>query len=146
MKHATWFRLLLRAVGVGLVAYSVQWVVALLLLVLQIGAGEEFDEPMQFWEWLSYLGPLLQFALGLYLFFNPKWLMKVCIDDITYCCPACRFDLRGLAAPLACPECGVRLPGDIPPPPLPGTSEPGSTSAKGENSHNLAEEPSGPVA
>ncbi len=120
MKHAPWFRLLLRVVGIVLVAYSVHWILGLLTMIVQEAAGHgDFDEPMDVWGWLSYLGPVLQFALGLYLFFNPKWLMKVCIDDITYRCPACRFDLRGLTAPLACPECGVRLPGDIPPPPLP---------------------------
>jgi hypothetical protein len=156
MKHVAWFRLVLRVVGIVLVALSAPSIVSVIASLLyaawsylradpmDVNTGAELTEAVLGVVWS--LGTIGELALGLYLFLNPKWLMKVCIEDITYRCPACRFDLRGLTAPLACPECGVRLPGDIPPLPLPVTSEPGSTSAKAEKSYNSGEEPSGPVA
>lgn len=131
MKHAPWLRLVFRVVGVLLIALSLPTVASLITGIVSAFWNQMRADPLNApaHSWLAYavgvfvasIGALAQLALGLYLFINPRWLMKVCIDDITYRCPACRADLRGVTAPLACPTCGVRLPGDIPPGPLSGS-------------------------
>lgn len=119
MKHAGWFRLLLRVVGIVLVAYSAQYFVGLVIIVLQRLRDGLFDSHIEFdlWLILSYISPALQLALGLYLFINPAWLMRASIADLQHHCPACWYDLRASPHVPNCPECGVRLPTRDPEPP-----------------------------
>lgn len=155
MKHAAWFRLLLRVIGILLVALATPQVVSVVVRLLIVGRNRMRADPLDpaiqseltnvLISLLYSVGTISQLALGLYLFFNPMWLMKVCIDDITYRCPACRYDLRGHTAPLACPECGVRLPGDVPPPTL--TPAAGSQNTLGPGMIPTSrEQPTGPSA
>lgn len=163
MKHTPWFKLLLRVVGVLLIAYSVPGTFHTLAYAVWITDNSASSTASMTYTIVEGIGYVIQLGIGLYLLFDARWLIRVCIADATTRCPACRYDLTGMT-PVVCPECGQKLPADIfvherslwsssrsggrspPPPPLPGTSEPGSTSAKAEKSYNSGEEPSGPVA
>ncbi len=122
MKHAGWYRLLLRVVGLILVAYAAPYFIGLFVLVAEHwdgGSYRDTSEITNVWSLLGYISPALQLALGLYLFINPAWLMRASIADVQGHCPACWYDLRVSPNLTTCPECGVRLPSRDPEPPEP---------------------------
>jgi hypothetical protein len=126
MKHKTWFRLVLKAIGVYLVVNGIPD------LVLQAGSmliqfssltGQTMPTgwtPMQQLPWMIVQGLhwMLQLGLGFYLLFGGEWIVNNVIPSNRPYCPECGYDLsksRGVR----CPECGVTLPRDAAPPSTP---------------------------
>jgi hypothetical protein len=80
MTDATWFRLLLRAVGVLLLGLSLPTLIDRMAslagaLMAPAYSGRDFS-----WTWILWLaGPLLQFGLAGYLIIGPSRLERMCM-------------------------------------------------------------------
>ena len=111
MKHKTWFRLMMKAVGVALVGFALPGVASWIAKIIRLWDGNPGAGLLSLFAsnpW--YIGTLLQFALGLYLFFGGKWIVNLAIPSNRPYCPNCGYDV-GKAKGGTCPECGVPLPG-----------------------------------
>ena len=112
----TWFRLTVRGIGVFLVAWPIPDVIGYAAQTLWYIAGDQFNAPGMDWWYLSgAIGPLAQAAIGIYLIFGARPLIKYCTRGALGLCPACNYDVRDVPG-AACPECGVPLPGRPTPP------------------------------
>lgn len=113
MKHKTWFRLVLKAIGVLLIGFSLPTVGrAVGELIYAYLEGNQFaGYPANYWivQSLYYGGTFVQFLLGLYLFFGGKWLVNMAIPSNRPYCPECGYDLSRCKG-AQCPECGIALP------------------------------------
>jgi hypothetical protein len=124
MKHKTWFRLVLKAIGVLLIGLSITPLAQSLLSIIVYGsdlwtiwspysmnttpASRTASEIL--WGIAHMILPAgLQLALGLYLLCRGKWLVDKCIPSNRAYCPDCGYDLSSSAG-TNCPECGVTLP------------------------------------
>jgi hypothetical protein len=128
MKHKTWFRLVLKAIGILLIGLSIrEGTIFVWALALQIIDGMAMD-------WGSYMigygvGHGLSLALGMYLFFDGEWLVNYVIPSNRDYCPNCGYDVSESPLAKRCSECGAILPADdtrtapAPPQPRPGTDE-----------------------
>lgn len=54
-----------------------------------------------------WIGPASQFALGVYLLFFGKRVVRWCLRGLDGKCPRCGYDLQGVRGDV-CPECGLR--------------------------------------
>lgn len=120
MKHKTWFRLVLQAIGVLLVGLSLPDVFTTVLRVIYIATDDQFSANIgtpQWWTWGSFVAPMLQFAFGLYLMCGGGWILNKIIPSNRAYCPECGYDLTRSKSE-RCPECGVTLP----------TAPPGTTN------------------
>ncbi len=125
MKHKTWFRLVLKAIGILLIgqwlnefANSIWW-----LLDVVISGGDlyrgyannpyytapttDYREAVRLT--FEFIGPILPFVFGLYLLFGGKWLVDKIIPSNRPYCPNCGYPLTDTASE-QCPECGIALP------------------------------------
>ena len=113
MKHKTWFRLVLKAIGVLLVGSALPnfietWFSAVWWIVEPTGTYLQ-----NYPQWLLMVKPAAvtcQFVLGLYLFFGGHWVINKCIPSNRPYCPECGYDLSHNSPLTNCPECGVTLP------------------------------------
>lgn len=112
MKYKTLFRMLLKVLGVwvfveglfGLVNMGLSWYVTSLYQPIP---------PLRFSEqwWVSVeplAAPLVQIAIGLYLFFGGAWVANRAFPSNRPYCAECGYDLRGSAE--RCSECGAAVP------------------------------------
>lgn len=114
MKHKTWFRLVLKAIGIYLLAQSIPNLVSMgyslvteLSHIASVGSG-----PMT-GNWAQYmvramLPVALQFGIGCYLLFRGQWIVNLCIPSNRPYCPDCGYDISKSHGAV-CPECGARL-------------------------------------
>ena len=109
MKDPVWFKLLVRGIGILLVAQSVPPIFS------AIGAAtilfkEGWTNPGQNY-WVSITahgaGGLVQGVFGLYLLVGAPRLVRYCIRQVGTRCPGCDYDIRGLKG--TCPECGLAI-------------------------------------
>ena len=118
MSDYSWFKLLVRAIGlllVGLALPQVPVAVAWLIYALT-------EEGGGFSEWAlrilpMFAGPALQIAFGLYLLLGAERLIARFIRDIRGHCACCGYDLASLTAD-KCPECGAAITPAPPSPPF----------------------------
>lgn len=111
MKHKTWFRLVLKAIGVLTVGTAIPVLIwsgtEVALSVWGVGSGLGMGEMM-----ISYfVGSAAQVIFGLYLFFGGEWIVNMVIPSNRPYCPNCGYDVSR-ATSGRCPECGVALPSD----------------------------------
>ncbi|MCH8344127.1 MAG: hypothetical protein IH983_09070 [Planctomycetes bacterium] len=122
MKHKTWFRLVLKAIGVLLVGLSLPDIVKLVAQMGHFSVSRSFASgrfpvpppPNWWWVWnlvAEAIGHLLELGVGLYLLLGGKWIVNLCIPSNRPYCPECGYDLSK-ATSANCPECGVKLPRD----------------------------------
>ncbi len=114
MKHKTWFRLVLKAIGVLLIGLTIPTLADVVFIIIHdwIVAARPLLIPRSFGRPLiAIVGPMLQFIFGLYLLFGGKWIVNLCIPSNRPYCPECGYDLSK-ATSANCPECGVKLPRD----------------------------------
>jgi hypothetical protein len=100
MKYKTLFRLLLKAIGVWLFGSSLSQLVLYSTYLFQGFPSQPYVYLMR------VLGPLLQIAFGLYLFFGGKWLADRAIPGNRPFCHECGYDLTGAVGNI-CVECGT---------------------------------------
>jgi hypothetical protein len=121
MKHKTWFRLALKAIGVLLIGWNIPATVQTLIQLIQYGNLFSFITPYSMSTpptqttaevvWSIVLGSspyLLQMVFGLYLFFGGKWIVNRAIPSSRPYCPGCGYELSNSTTAI-CPECGERL-------------------------------------
>jgi hypothetical protein len=115
VKHKTWFRLVMKAIGVLLIGLSLPMLAQHLggfmrMYNTQGGLGT-WAAPISIWEHLLWLliGYVLQLAFGLYLLFGGRWLVNLCIPSNRPYCPECGYDLSHNKEAARCPECGVAV-------------------------------------
>lgn len=119
MKHKTWFRLVIKAIGLLLIGLSLPGLVTFFGLFIVLLTASPFGAMgpvgQSGWMWSMYLAPysgsIVQLAIGVYLLFGGKWIVNVCIPSNRPYCPECGYDLSK-ATSENCPECGVKLPRD----------------------------------
>lgn len=113
MKHKTWFRLVVRAIGLAFIGMSLpMFVHACVFMVDQLLQGG-----MSFSFAVAYLaGSVVEAAFGAYLFFGGEWIVNKVIPSNRPYCPNCGYDLSHNTGE-RCSECGVTLPLREAPPP-----------------------------
>ncbi len=124
MKHKTWFRLVLKAIGIFLLATgavgvvdSVSRSVGTVIFYgpfMPGGSGSSFDlqQMLAYALFNGVVGGIARLGIGAYLLFGAAKLVNLCIPSNRPYCPHCGYDVRGVGDDL-CPECGVRLPADL---------------------------------
>jgi hypothetical protein len=115
MKYKTWFRLVLKAIGVLLIG------LALPSLVREVGSmflyqsmfatnpGTLQLDDITAWLW-SLSPPVIQMAIGLYLILGGAWVTNLCVPSNRPYCPECGYDLSQATSRERCTECGITLP------------------------------------
>ena len=107
MKYKTLFRMLLKAIGVWVFAEGISSFGGSLLFYLgslfldrpgQVAFSEGFP--------LYLVHPVVQIAIGLYLFFGGTWIVDKAIPGNRPYCHECGYDLTD-AAGNVCAECGT---------------------------------------
>lgn len=117
MKHKTWFRLVMKVIGIALIAWSVPDVFQVLAWYVEMGRSDRWSAaPGGGMETVDYilrgvylLSPSIRLAFGLYLLFGGEWLINKIIPSNRPYCPECGYDLSH-ARDERCPECGIVLP------------------------------------
>ena len=111
MKHKTWFRLVIKAIGVLLIGVSLPEAYTSLLqigyAVTEQGAIMTAPYPT-WWTICAPLAPFVQFAFGVYLLCGAPWLVNKVIPSNRPYCPECGYDLTRFSGD-RCPECGVAV-------------------------------------
>ena len=116
MKHKTWFRLVLKAIGVLLIGLALPEVATLLS---KVGYRTMYGDPFGgtgtltrpttvYWDMVAYVRAFVQLGLGLYLLFGGRWIADTAIPSTRPYCPECGYDISE-ATGKCCPECGVRI-------------------------------------
>jgi hypothetical protein len=142
MKQYAWFVLAIKVVGVLLIGLSVSdllYPLQLFGMLLDNGVGYTPSAQAYFIWALEGLGPIVQFAFGLYLLFGGQWIINRALHVVDGRCASCGYDTRGLNVEV-CPECGVGLEQSQTPPrtshdpdgPPPRDVPPSSTTSKEE--------------
>ena len=96
MKHKTWFRLVLKAIGIMLIGMSLSQVtslVAFAITLLAVYFDIYLDTSMFLYNWPYWIGGALQFSLGLYLLLGGKWLLNRIIPSNRPYCPECGYEV-----------------------------------------------------
>lgn len=109
MKHKTLFRLMLKVIGVWVFVTGASSLLTMLaglaFLLVSLPGGMTQNE---YYSSVSLVGPLLQTAAGLYLFFGGRWIADRAIPSNRPYCHECGYELTGAnAASDLCPECGT---------------------------------------
>lgn len=123
MKHKTWFRLVLKAIGIFLLATGVIELVDAVTSAVGMafysgsfspGSGSFWDlqQVLAYAMYSGMVGGIGRLVIGAYLLFGGAKLVNLCIPSNRPYCPHCGYDLRAVRDEL-CPECGVRLPADL---------------------------------
>jgi hypothetical protein len=112
MSDYSWFRLLIRAVGVLLLGLSLPlflWTLGNLIAEIAQNARAGYGSSAAS-LFLSHLPAMsgygIQAAFGLYLLFGGASLVEFCLKGVRGRCARCGYNLQGLADPV-CHECGT---------------------------------------
>lgn len=114
MKHKTWFRLVLKAIGVYLLANSIPTLVGNgIWVVYELSRDASAGSRGSILFWTEYvartmLPGVLEFGIGYYLLFRGQWIVNLCIPSNRPYCHDCGYDISKSRCEV-CPECGARL-------------------------------------
>jgi hypothetical protein len=110
MSEIAWFALLLRAIGLFILVDKLPVTVGYLSSLAQLFS--DYSDP--FWAAsivLGLLGYLAADAVGVYLLFGGKRIVRFCVRDLVARCAVCGYPLAKVVGPV-CPECGVPIQND----------------------------------
>lgn len=114
MSEYAWFKLLVRAIGIILMALSVPmliwWAAQMLVSLRGLNPATSSNAlERNFVQWLpSMLAYFCQAGAGAYLFFGGEALIRRVISEVDGRCAKCGFELGDLKRD-ACPECNSPL-------------------------------------
>ena len=113
MTDYAWFKLLVRAIGLLLLAISVPQLLYWPVSKMVQWVNWNSLSPTSFHNELIYALPSLvgdgvQAAFGYYLLFRGEWIIGRIISEVAGRCPKCGYDIRGLQND-ACPECNTPI-------------------------------------
>jgi hypothetical protein len=114
MSDYAWFKLLVRAIGIILIGFSVPtllWYLTELGLSSVPNSSGWTSRPIG--DRLIGLAPVLassgtQAFMGWYLLFRGEWIIGRVLAEVNGRCAKCGYDIRGLTGE-ACPECNTPL-------------------------------------
>lgn len=124
MKHKTWFRLVLKAIGIFLIATGGASLIDSIFRALGqtlvfgrfssggFGPSASFEDVVVYMLYGGVIGGIARIAIGAYLFLGGVKLINFCIPSNQPYCPDCGYDVREVSIE-KCPECGVRLPAEL---------------------------------
>jgi hypothetical protein len=109
VKYKTLFRIICKAIGVYFIVIGgsgfVGGVTSAVAQMIQFAKmGPQFSQSL--WPFAYVLGPLMQLAAGLYLFFDGRRVVDMAVPGNRPYCPECGYDLTA-ASTATCPECGT---------------------------------------
>ncbi len=113
MIDYSWFRLLVRAIGILLIGLSLPHALMSTVHVIDTlltGNWSQYGWSGYFGWVGSIVGLLLQAGFGFYLLSGGGRLVERCLRGVYGWCPHCGYDVRTIPA-ANCPECGSVLPG-----------------------------------
>jgi hypothetical protein len=108
MKHKTWFRLVIKAIGVLLLGFSIPEIVQVMSYFLLVDWPSTGTFVSYNWIY-GIIAPSLQTAIGAYLLIDGRWIIDKSIPSNRPYCPECGYDLSQSRGE-KCPECGVTVP------------------------------------
>ena len=114
MTNYAWFALLVRAIGLLLIGWTLPYVLSPIQTIALLFESGQFGLPLssKIAQVAYSLGFIVQLIFGIYLFLGGKRIVMRCISAVDGHCAACGYDLRGLKT-TTCPECGLETgPGD----------------------------------
>jgi len=107
MKYKTLFRMLLKVIGVWIGCNAIASLFTQLGSLVFYFTNTAFRGSGQQWYFAYQLvGPVVQFGIGLYLFFGGKWIADKAIPGNRPYCHECGYDLTD-AVGNVCTECGT---------------------------------------
>lgn len=107
MKHKTWFRLVVKALGLYFFTYGMLSVLGTICMLL----ADWIFATSSYWHQFDteiLLNSVLQILAGAYLFFSAEWIVNLAIPSNRPYCPNCGYDLSKRVGD-HCPECGVAM-------------------------------------
>src|SRR5512136_1500282 len=110
MKYKTAFRLLLKAIGVYMIAQSISWLVPTCCscaLAVALDGALGFGSDWSAWESRYLVANGISLVIGLYLFFGGRRIVNRAIPSNRPYCHECGYELSGLGVDGICPECGT---------------------------------------
>ena len=116
MKHKTWFRLVVKAIGILLIGFAIpefalnlaSFVTAMSSGIVGYGGAGLTSEDKVLLSITYFAGPIIQLGIGIYLLAGAQWLVNTCIPSNRPYCPECGYDLSDSSTDW-CAECGVDL-------------------------------------
>ena len=124
MKHKTWFRLVIKVIGIFLIATGGASLLDSMFtalgetLILRrfaasgFGLSASFEDVLSFMLSAGLIEGIARIAIGAYLLLGGVKLINFCIPNNRPYCPDCGYDVREVGNE-KCPECGVRLPAEL---------------------------------
>ena len=115
MRHRTWFRMVLKAIGVLLIGFGapdlIHWVLNYTAWMYYETGWMAGSPNMP--DWLSFFlqiaGSVVQIIIGIFLILGAQWLVTKLLPSGDPFCEQCGYDLSGSKS-VHCPECGATVP------------------------------------
>jgi hypothetical protein len=111
MTDYTWFKLLVRAIGLLLMGMGLPYFVST-LVNLVTWALDQGGSQLGYSYVLPYIpsvaGAAAESVFGLYLFLGANGVIARCLRDVRGHCPSCGYDVSAVSTG-RCPECGTEF-------------------------------------
>jgi hypothetical protein len=114
MSDYAWFKLLVRAIGIALIGFSVPTLIWYVMQMAMSGLPGSpgrttrslEDHILRNLPTLASYG--IQAFMGWYLLFRGEWIIGRVLAEVNGRCAKCGYDIRGLKGN-ACPECNTAM-------------------------------------
>ncbi|TVQ57106.1 MAG: hypothetical protein EA377_01250 [Phycisphaerales bacterium] len=107
MKHKTWFRLVLKAIGILLIAWAIPEMFGAIGWVFYMWPSASYLSPAEVFRIsVTLAGPTIKIAFGCYLLFGGAALVNWIIPSNHPYCPDCGYNLTHQRSTDRCVECG----------------------------------------